>query len=54
MVQSGARNFSGLTRNFDLEGPGEKFFSDLDDGEDDDDNLVLDGSGDEMTCLITY
>ena len=54
MVQSVARNFSGLTRNFDLEGPGERFFSDLDDGEDDVYGLGLDGSGDEMTCLVTY
>ncbi len=54
MVQSDTRSFSGLTRNFDLNGPCERFFSDLDNGEGDIYDLGLDGSGDEMTCLVTY
>ncbi len=50
LVQSAARNFSDLKRNFDLKGPGEMYFSDLDDGEDDDE----DGSGYEVTDGVTY
>ena len=53
MVEPVARNLFGLTRNFDLEGPDERFFSDLDDGEDDDYDLGLHGSVDEMTCFVT-
>ncbi len=54
MVKSVARNFPGLIRNSDLKGLGKRYFSDLDDGEDDADDFDLDGSGYEVTDDVTY
>ena len=55
VVQSNARSFFGLVQNFDLEGPGERYFSDLDDdGEDDGYELGLDGSGSGSLALIIW
>ncbi len=44
MVQSPTRNFLKTIRNYKLKGRGKRFFSDLDDGSDDGDDLGLDGS----------
>jgi hypothetical protein len=54
MVQSVARNFPGLIRNSDLKGPGERYISDLDDGEGEDDDLDLGGSGYEVADDVAY
>ena len=53
-VQSAARNFTDSIRNFDLGGPGGRFFSDLDDGDGEVYDLVLVGSGYVMVVSVTY
>ena len=53
-VQSVANNFSAFVRNLSLEGPVERLFSDLDDGDGDVDGLGLVGSGYLMGVTVTY
>ena len=53
MVQSADCNIIDLIRNFDLRGPGDRQFSDLDDGEDKLVDLGLEGS-DCLMHLLRY
>ncbi len=45
MVQSTTRNFLNAKRNCTLKSPGRRYFSDLDDGDSDGDDLGLGSSG---------
>ena len=50
-VQSATSNFPDSSRNFDLGVLGERLYSDLDDGDDEIDDLDLDGSGCVMNVI---
>ena len=51
MILSATCNLNDTLRNFDLRDPGDRVFSDLDDGEDELVDLGLDGSGYLMHVL---